>query len=34
MEFHLPEQESPGPWKPDLQVQLKVPFVLMQSALM
>ena len=31
--FHLPEQDTPGPWKPELQVQVKEPGVLVHAAL-
>ena len=31
--FHLPEQDTPGPWKPELHVQVKEPCVLVHKAL-
>ena len=31
--FHLPEQDTPGPWKPELHVQVKEPGVLVHAAL-
>ena len=33
LNLHVPEQDVPEPWKPDLQAHVKAPFVLMQLAL-